>query len=196
MTKRLDAVASIRTGLVLSRFKPTDELSKLFEYQLVGLRCFGESSTLDEQGLETFESKQQIDKKYLTRQGDILVRLRAPLRAVFVEEEGLLFSSLTAVVRIEDAAVSPKYLLHYLNSKPIQKQLSREIKGTRIPTVRTSDIAALKIVVPPMEEQHKLVGLLETTEREAQLLHRLVEARRELARSALERITTRMKENR
>jgi len=194
VTQRLDAFATVRTGLVLNRFKATDQAPKSVEYQLVGLRCFTDGLVLDRWGLENFLAQEAVPSKYLTRKGDILVRLRAPLKAVYVEEEGLLFSSLTAVIRTDESIVLSEYLTHYLNSHTVQNRLLRSLKGTRIPTVKTSDIAALEVVIPPREKQRTLIGLMDTAEKERQLLQELIDLRKEASRAVFEKIIANYKE--
>jgi len=188
--KRLSQIAEIRTGLVLSRFKAKEGSPRRYSYPLVGLRCFAEGSTLDPAGVERFETDREPDEKYLTRAGDLLVRLRTPLKALYITEDeaGYLYPSLIAAIRLKDEdLISPKYLLHSLHSSSVFRQLSEKIKGTRIPTIRTADLAALEIVIPPRREQERVLAYLEAAEREARLMEELKSARRELARALLDR---------
>jgi restriction endonuclease S subunit len=70
----------------------------------------------------------------------------------------------------------------------------RHLKGTRIPTVKTADIAALEVVVPPIEKQRALIGLRELEEKEKRLLRELVNLREEISRTAFEKIIANHKE--
>jgi len=183
-------IATVRTGLVLSRKKAKPMSSSVHRYEQVSIRCFGSPIRLDREYTEIFEADKAVDERYLTREGDVLVRLRAPATAVYVgnDAEGLLVSSLLAVIRVSDENILPKFLAHYLNSETAQHLLRRDIKGTTIPMLKTRDLDELKIVIPPLEIQKRLVTYLNASQKEQELLRKLMDQKQSFSKAIFETI--------
>ena len=155
---KLKDIATIKTGLVLFRKK-----AALYEvktsYKQLTLKSFSNSTIVNPSTLDDFASTDEIKKDYLTQEGDVIIRLRAPSVAIYIDKsmQGLVISSLMTVIRSNDLNVNNKFLAHYLNSNIIQKVFNIAIKGTAIPMIKTSDVAELNIVLPSLSEQNKTV---------------------------------------
>lgn len=196
MKRKVNDIASIRTGLVLNRYKYNAKSEKMFIYKQVGLSCFHSSIFLDGSKADEFESGRTIDGKYLTKEGDILVRLRAPVEAVFVskESEGLIIPSLLAVIRVDDSQINPAYLAYYLNTRYIARRLNRELKGTSIPMIKTNDIESLELLAPSLIKQKKLIDFLYAVQKEKNLLQKLIDEKEQLSQTILDTIIQQSKE--
>ncbi len=196
MKRKLQDISSIRTGLVLNRYKFTSKSKEMYSYKQIGLRCFTPSIFLDKNKVEVFESKRPIEDKYFTKEGDVLVRLRAPMSAVYItrETEGLLIPSLLAVVRVNDSSIDPSYLAYYLNTRHVKRVLSKEIKGTSIPMIKTGDIETLELVAPSITKQKRLVSLLDLAQKEQDLLQKLIDEKKQLSQTILDTIIQQNKE--
>ncbi len=190
MKAKINDFAIVRTGLVLSRKKQKFVSFESFKYKQIGLRCFTSSTSLDKTQMDDFVSAEIINDKYLTQEGDVVVRLRSPGTAVYIdkEDEGLLISSLLAVIRVDDPRLDPRYLAYYINSHFSQKLLQREIKGTAIPMLKTKDLEKLQLTVPSLEEQKKAVRFLDLAEREQKLLLTLAKEKEQLSQAVLDTI--------
>jgi len=180
----------VRTGLVVARKKAQLDSLDSKVYKQIGLRCFISGILLDKIQMDDFVSAEIINDKYLTQEGDVVVRLRSPSTAVYIdkEDEGLLISSLLAVIRVSDSALEAKYLAYYINSHFSQRLLQREIKGTAIPMLKTKDLERLELSLPPLEEQRRIVKFLDHAQKEQQLLRALLEEKEQLSQAVLDTI--------
>ena len=196
MSFKLGNLSTVRTGLVISRKKAQLDSPDKIEYEQISLRCFDNGVKLDKSKIDIFISAEKIDAKYLTQEGDVIVRLRAPSSAVYIEkeDEGLLIHSLLAVIRVESKLLNAKYLAYYINANNAQRILQQNIKGTAIPMLKTKDLEELKIALPPLEKQNKLVQFLELADKERDLLYQLAEEKKQLSQTILDTIIEQNKE--
>jgi len=195
---KLGDLSTIRTGLVVARKKARLDSPSKIEYEQISLRYFGTGIKLerDKKEKDIFVSSEEIDSKYFTKEGDVVVRLRAPSSAVYIEkeDEGLLIHSLLAVIRVESNLLNAKYLAYYINAQATQRILKREVKGTAIPMLKTKNLEELKITLPPLEEQKKLVQFLELADKERALLLSLADEKKQFSESILNTIIEQNKE--
>ena len=80
---KLGTVATIRSGLVLSR-KLSRELSP-FRYPLLNLRAIHPDGYILPGSLEVFYATEPLRQEYLTQQGDIIIRLSIPYTAILID---------------------------------------------------------------------------------------------------------------
>ena len=188
---------TVRTGLVVARKKAKLDSLNTITYEQIGLRCFASGILLDKTQTDTFTSSEIINDKYLTQEGDVVVRLRSPSTAVYIDkdDEGLLITSLLAVIRVNDSKLDARYLAYYINSFFSQRLLQREIKGTAIPMLKTKDLENLQLSLPSLKEQRKMVDYLDLAQREQQLLRSLAEEKVQLSQAVLGTIIQQNKED-
>ena len=192
----LDDVAMVRTGLVLARKKAQTNFKHSITYEQVGLRCFSSTVKLDRHHTDKFNATEKIDDKYLTIEGDVLVRLRSPASALYIDKvnEGLLISSLMLVIRVNKNILDAKYLAYFINAQATQHILRQDIKGTAIPMLKTKDLKQLKITLPTLEKQKKLVKFLELADKERASLLSLAHEKKILSQTILDIIIQQNKE--
>ena len=77
---KLEKIADISTGLVLSRKKSSN--NEGFVYELLTLKSFNENGYIEDEYLDNFISEEKIKSQYLTQEGDIIVRLSSPNTAI------------------------------------------------------------------------------------------------------------------
>ena len=193
---KLYDIATIRTGLVLSRKKAKLHADIKYYYKQITLKSFSDSITLQTQFFDDFISIEEIDETYTSRLGDIIVRLREPNTAVYINEKsaGLVIPSLFAIVRVNDKIVDNTFLAYYLNSMEVRKVLERELKGTTISMIKTKDLGNLVLNLPPVDVQKNMVKLMVLSEKEISLLDKLKEKKQQYAQAALNTIIKRNKE--
>jgi len=197
LTTLLGDIATVRTGLVTARKKAKIDSPQHIEYEQISLRYFGTGVKLDKSEKDIFISAEEIDSRYLTQEGDVVVRLRAPSSAVYIEkeDESLLIHSLLAVIRVQSEYVDAKYLAYYLNAPATQRILKQDVKGTAIPMLKTKDLEQLAITLPSIEKQKELVQFLELADKERALLHHLAEEKQRLSQTVLDTIIQQHKED-
>ena len=193
---KLSSIATVRTGLVVGRKKAQLDSEYKIEYSQVSLRCFGSGVKLNHTHTDEFVSLAELDAKYFTQEGDILVRLRSPSLALYVEkeDEGLLINSLLSIIRLKSEKVDAKYVAYYINSKIVERQLKLNMQSTAIPMVKTKDLENLEIVLPPLAEQKRLVSLLDLAQQEQVLLQKLIDEKKQLSQTILDTIIEQNKE--
>ena len=171
---KLKQLADIRTGLVLSRKKGDTHDDMYYTYKVVTLKAFNESGSLTYENLDTFVSNEKLSNTYLTKKGDLLIRLREPNHAILIDETtaGLVVPSLIAHIKFKEP-VNKEFLTYYLNKKTTQKKLQKEAKGTTISMINTKNLADLELHLPTQVKQEQAVSLLQLANREITLLETL-----------------------
>jgi len=192
----LKKIADIRTGLVLSRKKASLSSEIKISYPLLSLKDFGEDIIPAQNTAEMFVATEKIKEIYLTQPGDVIIRLRRPVRALYIDTNhaGRIVPSLMVLVRTRDADIDPRFLTYTIHSSTCQASLMREIKGTTIAAIKTRDLEHLDIPLPPMAIQQKVVTLMQTMRREQDLLEELIREKKQLSQSVLDTIMQQYKE--
>ena len=193
---KLNDIATIRTGLVLSRKKAAPDDPEQHLYKQITLKSFSNSVTLQSDYFDEFTSIEKIDDKYLSQVGDIIVRLREPNTAVYIvaESAGLVVPSLFAIVRVNESTVDNTFLAYYLNSLEVKKVLERELKGTTIPMIKIKDLGELTLHLPLLNVQQNIVDFMSLSEKEITLLERLKEEKQRYSQAVLDTIIQQNKE--
>ena len=171
----LSDISHIRTGLVTARKKASVIDKKTFLYKSITLKSFNRNGQVSLENFDEFISKEEIKSDYLTKKNDILVRLREPNIAIYIDRDNtdLLISSLVAIIRVDITKVSSKFLTYYLNSTIVKKASKAHITGTAISMIKTKELENLEIKLPSLEEQKKIVEFLDLTNKEIDLLRSL-----------------------
>jgi len=101
-------------------------------------------------------------KRHSYRPGDIVMtKLGSPLGASAIVDgidEGVIVADL---VRIRASRVNTKYLCYQLNSQRTNNFINSQQKGTTRPRVQLSVVRELPILVAPLPEQQRIVGVLD-----------------------------------
>ena len=170
---RLGEISKIRTGLALARKKASTQNSD-YTYPSLTLKAIMDTGKIDTEALDDFNASETLNEEYLTKKGDVIIRLREPYLAASIDEsnEGLLVSSLFAIMKPNNI-IDSKFLACYINSSLAQKQFKKEANATNIPMMKLQDLAAMEVVLPSLEKQAKIVALLELAEQEITLLNEL-----------------------
>lgn len=171
---KLEELATIRVGLPLSRKKGDIHDDEFYRYKTVTLKSFSSTGSLLQENLDEFIANEEVNDNYITEEGDILIRLREPNLAVYIDQNstGLIVPSLMAIVK-PTKNINNKYLTYFINSNIAQRQLKKELQGTTIPMLKISELADLQITIPSKETQDKMVSLLGLANKEIELLEEL-----------------------
>lgn len=106
-------------------------------------------------------------------------------------------SSLFYILRIKDSSVLiGEYLACFLNSENTISRLKSLSMGTSIPSIQKNELQQVKIFVPPIEEQKRLVDLAKLMDEDVYLTSRLLEKKRTLKKAVVNQfINTRTIQN-
>ena len=187
---KLKEIANIRTGLVLSRKKASLSADVKIQYKQITLKSFSNTTSLTLDYIDNFVSTEEIADTYLSRVGDVVVRLREPITAVYIDEstKNMVIPSLVVIVRVESRMMYGEFLAYYINSTASQKMLEKEIKGTTIAAIKTKDLEELEVVLPSLEEQKKVVAFMKLSQNEMELLDKLKKEKQQFSHAVLDTI--------
>lgn len=177
---KISEVSDIRTGIVLVRNRQ-DIGENNYSYIHLTLRSFGENGNFFKEYCEEVELNKEADSQFLTRKGDIIVRLREPNIAICIGEndENLLISSLFAIIRLKDNVnILPEYLTAVLNSEYVKNQLKVHIGQTTIVTLNTSALREVNIPKKNISQQEKIVELENLFKKDLLLTEKLLKLKK------------------
>ncbi len=187
---KLNEIANIRTGLVLSRKKATLSDDIKIHYKQITLKSFSNTTSLTSTYIDEFIATEEISDTYISRVGDVVVRLREPITAVYIDEstKGLIIPSLMSIVRVKNSMVDGEFLAHYINSTTAKRMLEKDIKGTTIPMIKTKDLEGLEVILPSLKEQKRVVEFMKLSQKETELLDKLKREKQQLSQAVLDTI--------
>ena len=190
---RLGELASIRSGLVLSR-KQVKE-NGAFCYPALNMRSMDVHGHIDLEQLDRVETKEQLKPEYFTRRGDIVVKISTPYTSTLIDEStaGILIPSNFLIIRTQPGKLLPEYFYWLLNTTRIKNDLGRNSNGSVIGSVKAAYFSDLDIVPLPLEKQEKIAKLDRLAKREAELLRRLADEKEKYYDRVLSRIQTDMR---
>ncbi|MCK6462820.1 MAG: restriction endonuclease subunit S [Candidatus Pacebacteria bacterium] len=120
------------------------------------------------------EDKERL-KKYIIYEGDIVFsRVGSVDRRAYVSkhEHGWMFSGRLLRVRPHKQFVNPQFLSYYFGQEDFKEHIRRIAVGATMPSINTSILSNIKIVIPPISEQKAIAGVLSSLDDKIDLLHR------------------------
>lgn len=177
---KLQDLASVRSGLVLARKQsrePTD-----YRYPLINLRCIQPEGIIDLNELDIYEAKEPLKQEYLSRPGDIVVRLTAPYTAVLIDDltSGMVISSNFVVIRIEDKQLIPEYLFWLLNTQKVKRKIYENTTSNMLGAVKAKFLMDFELTLLAVDVQQKIAQLNLLAKKESQLLKELATEKEKL----------------
>lgn len=174
---KLEEIAEIRTGQVLSRKKSKDGTG--IPYKVFTLASIEKEGIIKEEQIEEFKSNTQLDEKVITKENDIIMRLTNPYTSAYITKqyENILIPSLVAVIRIKPGKYIPEYVKIYLNSEKAKEQIRKNANGTVIATITTKALKELEIPFIPMKQQQYIIHYTNTYIEEKKQTEKLLELR-------------------
>ena len=127
----------------------------------------------------------------MVRNGDILLRLREPNYAVYIDNDykGLIYPPHIVRIRVFGDRVNACFLAMYLNSTMVKKQLQGgALAGTQISMIKVSDVNSIEICLPSLEKQKMIVEYSKLSSKELQLLQRLMAEKSKLSKQVFEKL--------
>ena len=175
----LGEIADVFVGVVPKRY--IEEGNNNFKKVIVQGSINYEKKLYD---LDSMEFSEKLNEKYLTKQGDILMKLTSPNDAIYVEEEGLVIGERIAIIRLNED-YNYKFLVHLLNDNSVKRQLHRVISSGSIPRVSINDIKDLELLIPEKDIQDKMALLLDSIDERISIYNGLIESDKKLKEGIL-----------
>ena len=194
---KINDIAVVRTGLVTARKKKDAASLGTYKYQLLNLRCIANEGYIDKNYIEPYELSEELKDDYLTRMGDILIRLSAPYTAVLINKPelcGIVVPSHFAIIRVDERYALPGYVFWVLRREKNKITMMQNSSGsTAFGTISSGLISSLPITLLPLHEQQIIGELLCLSEREQELLQKLSEEKKTYNTLLLNKIYDNMK---
>ena len=187
---KLNDIAEIKTGLVLSRKKAEAHSPSEHSYKIVSLKSFAEDAIYDDAFADEFISSEQINEEYKVSHGDILLRLREPNFAVYIDKDydDLIYSSLMVRIRVKSDKFDPHFVAHYLNSSAVKRTLAPDVSGTTIAMIGVASLNNIKIPLVNLQTQNKIVKYLNLVCQESEILQNLAAQKQKYHKSIFENL--------
>lgn len=161
MIVKLDDIAEIFSGVQVSRF--TDKNSDLCP---VIKNKFVNEDIL-EFSLETISK--DINRKYFSKKGDIIISLSQPNTVSLMQNEGFIIPMYFAIIRLKEGYNS-SFIYHFLSSDEFHKGLHTLLEGGALRVIKVADLKNIKINIPNFEKQKKYGEFLDLIDKKTRLL--------------------------
>ena len=174
---KLGEIASVRSGLVLSRKLARE--NPVQRYRLLNLRSITPEGYIDMNETDVFDAKETLPGEYLSQVGDIVIRLSAPYTAVLIDEksEGMVVSSNFVIVRTDPQVLLPEFLYWLLNTSEVKHRMFENSSSNMLGAVKPKFFADYEITPLPIPEQQKIAAINALAKAESKLLRQLANAK-------------------
>jgi len=181
----LQNLARIRTGYP---FRGRVEHDPNGETGVVQIRDLRQNPTLDP-ALITRTSLPGLNNRQL-QPGDLLMPARGDHRTAvaFNRSDPTVASSQLFTLRVSEDAVMPAFLCWALNRPEAQHALANEARGSAIPALSRESLATLRVPVPPLHIQQRIVELLDLWQPETTLMRHLVTNREHMLNGMVQQL--------
>ena len=85
---------------------------------------------------------------------------------------------------------SSKFIYYCLYSKSVETQINNMLVGSNYPAINSSDVASLKILLPPLPEQEKIAGILSCWDDGIEKLSALIEKKKIQKKALMQQLLT------
>ena len=190
---KLSEVASVRSGLVLSR-KQSREPSDI-QYPLLTLRAINPGGYIELSELDIFDAVERLGSEYLTHAGDVVIRLTAPYTAVLIEEStaGMVVSSNFVIIRADSRQVLPEYLYWLINTQQVKRTIYENTSSNMLGAIKAKYFSDFEIAPIPIQQQEFLADMNLLAIRESRLIRELAAEKEKFHALLIERAYNEMK---
>ncbi|MGI8892846.1 MAG: restriction endonuclease subunit S [Bacteroidia bacterium] len=164
MLSSISDIATIQTGI----FPKTVQKGDAILLQVKHFNALGQVSSFLQP--EVLWSKNY--HKHLLNPGDIIFAAKGSNNfAAVVDYNNTLCVASTSflVLKLKDKRIYPPYISWYLNNPDTLGSIKAMSRGTKIPSISKKDLAEIKIPIPNLETQKKIVELFNLRIKEKQL---------------------------
>lgn len=161
----LSSISDFKNGLNYSR----NSLGELIN--IVGVGDFKNRFSPDLDSLEKIQIEGNISDDYLLKPNDILVvrsngSPNLVGRFLYIEKLKIKtsYSGFSIRIRVENENVNSKFLCHYLKTDIVRIKIVTDSKGSNIKSLNQTLLSNIKIPLPSLSEQQKIVKEIEKIE--------------------------------
>ena len=187
---KLKNISKVQTGLVLVRKRAYAKDKDIYKYSMLTLKSFEPQGWLNDAKLDLFISKEKIESKYLTRKGDIIIRLTTPYTAISINnmQKGLIIPSNFAIIRLTEQKVIPEFVALFLNSESIEKKFFKLSISATMPLIKTTHLKDMDVPEKPLTMQKNIIEFNQLYVKEKILLSKLMNEKERLVKASINKI--------
>jgi len=172
----LGNITQFKNGLNYNRQSLGEEIT------IVGVGNFKNDFSPNILNLEKVQIEGKLSKDYELKTKDILVvrsngSARLVGRFLYISElnDKTSFSGFTIRIRVNSEKVDSKFLCHYLKTDIVRNSLTKDSKGSNIKSLNQGLLSSIKIPLPTISEQKKIVSEIEKNEKKIAELEKKID---------------------
>jgi restriction endonuclease S subunit len=156
----LKDIAEVITGYTFRTALQGKENSSLFVLQAKNIL---DNSSVDEDGLDGIDFENYWSKA-IVKKGDVVISSKGNFRAGAINQglKNIIATSSVYILRPKSDNILSEYLAIFLNSQKGQKQINEKSTGAVINTILRKDLENIKVALPDIETQKKIIDLYHT----------------------------------
>lgn len=187
---KLSDIASLQSGLVLTRKEARSPAETVKTYERLNLRSLSSYNEINHKELDIFPARDILDKTVLTQPGDIVIKLFTPIFPVVITEHdaGLVIPSQLAVIRIFNNDILPQFLRYWLSTPAVSDSLQLLEGWQSQRTIKIGTFAELEIPVLPLKKQQIIANMVSTNLHREQLYKSLIDEENKFTMLNIQRI--------
>ncbi len=128
-------------------------------------------------------------KTVICTENDILMTRTGNTGIVVTNAKGVFHNNFF-LIDFDRNEISKEYLVYYLNSNSIQKEILLRAGATTIPDLNHGDFYSIKFISPPLEEQKQIAEILSTVDNKLENLKEKKQSFEELKKGLMQKLLT------
>ena len=141
---------------------------------------------------ESFIDNENPDERYLLRNNDVIITGKGQRFFAWAYKSAygqVIPSSLFFIVKIIDInLILGEYLACYLNSPRVAHKIKTLAGGTSIPSIQKTELLQLDILIPPIEQQKRIVEFGKLLNKDIELTKKLLDRKVAIKASLLDQV--------
>ena len=193
---KISELFDIQIGLIVSR-KAVDFIERTnngnySKYNVLSLKSLTEDNTINTKHFTEIYTNAIMDKKYLTKENDIIVRLVNPLKSFVVTKELeniVVPSQLLKLTNKKDNNILSEYVSVYLNLFFNTKKNKKYREDTwLVNSIKQSTVSDMEIPIIDIKKQEEIINFYKLSKKEISLYKNLVEKKEQLNNKFLQNL--------
>lgn len=170
---------------------PKDDITADGKYDAIH---YGELFTKYHEKIENILSKTNNNKNvFLSKKNDILmptsdVTPRGLSTASFINKDGIILGGDILVIRPKSNILHGLFFSNFVSSQ--KKEVMKLVSGTTVFHLYGSDMAKLRFFLPPINEQNRIVSVLENWDKAIEKLSKKIEIKKQIKKGLMQDLLT------
>lgn len=193
---KISELFDIQIGLIVSRkavdFIERTNNSNYSKYNVLSLKSLTEDNTINMKYFTEIYTNAIMDKKYLTKENDVIVRLVNPLKSFVVTKELeniVVPSQFLKLTGKKDNNILSEYVSVYLNLFFNTKKNQKYREDTwLVNSIKQSTVSDMEIPIIDIKKQEEIINFYKLSKKEISLYKNLAEKKEQLNNKFLQNL--------